>query len=265
MNESQDSPKPTAGSVQNVQNEDLISRKAAIDAFEDTTFTKNEILRRLLELPSAQPEPLVKESRTLVKDLVKEPCEDAVSREAVTDVIRHSDIFSTWYEMDDTDDIVAEVIDEARKQLVDDVNELPSVTPKCPECDDAVSREAAIDAALSAFSRGLLASPDIRKLPSVTPKPHWIPVSERLPENLEEVNVTWVNRDPEPYYDFIKDKPATASAVYYKGEWYWYSSVCGDILAEYGKNDTDKVDDAIEIIAWMSLPEPYRAERRTDD
>ena len=92
----------------------------------------------------------------------------------------------------------------------------------------------------------------------------WIPVSERLPENLEEVNVTWVNRDPEPYYDFIKDKPATASAVYYKGEWYWYSSVCGDILAEYGKNDTDKVDDAIEIIAWMPLPKPYRAERRTD-
>ena len=100
----------------------------------------------------------------------QEPCEDAVSREAVIDVIGHSDIFSTWYEMDDTDDIVAEVIDEARKQLVDDVNELPSVTPKCPECDDAVSREAAIDAALSAFSRGLLASPDIRKLPSVQPE-----------------------------------------------------------------------------------------------
>ena len=44
-------------------------------------------------------------------------------------------------------------------------------------CEDAVSREAAIDAALSAFSRGLLASPDIRKLPSVTPerkKGKWI-------------------------------------------------------------------------------------------
>lgn len=77
----------------------------------------------------------------------QETCEDCVSRKAVTDVIRHSEIFSTWYEMDDTDDIVEEVIDEARKQLVDDVNELPSVTPKCPECDDAVSREAAIDAA----------------------------------------------------------------------------------------------------------------------
>ena len=34
--------------------DDLISRKAAIDAFEDTTFTKNEIRRRLSELPSAE-------------------------------------------------------------------------------------------------------------------------------------------------------------------------------------------------------------------
>lgn len=35
---------------------DSISRQAAIDAFEDTTFTKNEIRRRLSELPPAQPE-----------------------------------------------------------------------------------------------------------------------------------------------------------------------------------------------------------------
>lgn len=35
---------------------DLISRQAAIDAFEDTTYTKNEIRRRITELPSAQPE-----------------------------------------------------------------------------------------------------------------------------------------------------------------------------------------------------------------
>ena len=33
---------------------DLISRQAAIDAFEDTTYTKNEIRRRITELPSAQ-------------------------------------------------------------------------------------------------------------------------------------------------------------------------------------------------------------------
>ena len=34
---------------------DLIYRHAAIDAFEDTTYTKNEIRRRITELPPAQP------------------------------------------------------------------------------------------------------------------------------------------------------------------------------------------------------------------
>ncbi len=34
---------------------DLISRKAAIYAFEDTTFTKNEIRRRLSEVPPTEP------------------------------------------------------------------------------------------------------------------------------------------------------------------------------------------------------------------
>jgi len=88
----------------------------------------------------------------------------------------------------------------------------------------------------------------------------WIPCSERLPEELEEINVTWVNHKPEPYYDFVKDKPFTGSAVYYKGNWYWYSSVCTDLLAERGENEIDKIDDAIEITAWMTLPEPYKGE-----
>ena len=39
--------------------DDLISRQVAMESFEDTTFTKNEILRRLSELPSAQPDIIV--------------------------------------------------------------------------------------------------------------------------------------------------------------------------------------------------------------
>ena len=102
----------------------------------------------------------------------------------------------------------------------------------------------------------------IRNLPSAQPEQQWIPCSERMPEDCEEVNVTCVNHDPEPYYDFTKDKPFTAPAVYYKEKWYWYSITCADFLAEYGENWYEKIDDGIEIIAWMPLPEPYTTRDR---
>lgn len=79
----------------------------------------------------------------------------------------------------------------------------------------------------------------------------WIPCSERLPEELEPVNVVWVNHNPEPYYGKIKDVPQKATAVYYREKWYWWSCVCEDLLAEYGTNETDQVDDAIEITHWL--------------
>ena len=88
----------------------------------------------------------------------------------------------------------------------------------------------------------------------------WIPVSERLPEDLEPVNITWVNHNPESYYEHIKDKPFTATGVYFNGQWYWWSTLCTDILAEYGHNHDDIIDDDIEIIAWRPLPEPYKEE-----
>jgi hypothetical protein len=101
----------------------------------------------------------------------------------------------------------------------------------------------------------------IEDMPSLTPQQtRWIPVSERLPEDLEPVNITWVNHEPEPYYHDIKDRNFAATGIYYRGQWYWYSTTCADYLGEYGSNEIDKVDDAVEIIAWMPLPEPYKAE-----
>ena len=95
---------------------------------------------------------------------------------------------------------------------------------------------------------------DIRK----GKKSKWIPVSERLPNDLEPVNITWINHEPKPYYKDIKDKPFTATGVYFNGQWYWWSTLCTDILAEYSHNFDDIIDTAIEVVAWQPLPESYK-------
>ena len=89
-------------------------------------------------------------------------------------------------------------------------------------------------------------------------KEEWIPVIERLPADLEPVNITWINHEPEPYYKDIKGKPFTATGVYFNGQWYWWSTLCTDILAEYSHNYDDIIDKAIEVIAWQPLPKPYK-------
>ena len=85
----------------------------------------------------------------------------------------------------------------------------------------------------------------------------WIPCSERPPEELEPVNVVWVNHNPAPYYRYMKDVPQKATAVYYREAWYWWSCVCEDLLAEYGVNETDQVDAAtltVSVAIQLELP-----------
>ena len=86
----------------------------------------------------------------------------------------------------------------------------------------------------------------------------WIPCSERLPEDIRPVLVTWKNNDPASYYQYIVGKHFIGTAHYHRGKWYWYSSVTEDLLAEYGKCDSEEFDEAIEAVAWMPLPEPWK-------
>lgn len=94
----------------------------------------------------------------------------------------------------------------------------------------------------------------------VEPVRHWIPCSERMPEEIVPVNVVWVNHFPPPYYNEFKNVPQKGTALYYDGDWYWFSSICEDMLAEYGRNEQDLVDEYIEITHWMPLPEPPKEE-----
>lgn len=89
----------------------------------------------------------------------------------------------------------------------------------------------------------------------------WIPCSERLPEDLAAVNITWTNHLPAGYYAHIKDVHFTDTGIFYKGRWYWWSARAEDMLAEYGNDELDEIDDGIEVLAWQYLPEPWEGER----
>ena len=86
----------------------------------------------------------------------------------------------------------------------------------------------------------------------------WIPCSERLPEEAYPVIVTWKNDDPVSYYQYILGKHYVGVAHYKNGKWYWYSSITEDVLMEYGRCESEEFDEAIRVLAWIPLPEPYK-------
>lgn len=132
---------------------------------------------------------------------------------------------------------------------------------------DLIKREDAIKALHKHFSSGfdkdrwwnsttvLFA---LNSVPSADRPQGWIPCSERLPEDIRPVLVTWKNNDPASYYQYIVGKHFIGTAHYHRGKWYWYSSVTEDLLAEYGKCETEEFDEAIEAVAWMPLPQPWK-------
>lgn len=92
----------------------------------------------------------------------------------------------------------------------------------------------------------------------------WIPVEKALPEDIRPVIVTWKNTAPASYYQYIVGKHFTGTACHKNGKWYWYSSTTEDMLAEYGRYDSEEFDEAIECIAWMPLPKPYEQKEKTE-
>ena len=83
---------------------------------------------------------------------------------------------------------------------------------------------------------------EVRKLLE-NPEPHWIPVTERLPETTDAVLTTYiVNGDRSRRY--------VEESSYYGNDESWSSP-----WDEYRITGT-----RIEVIAWMPLPEPAKLE-----
>ena len=109
--------------------------------------------------------------------------------------------------------------------------------------DDCISRQAAIEAVCKACNYDKedymnCTERDIcdymeafNQLPSAQPEPHWIPCSERLPENRRYVLVTY------EYEYGLNDWGIT-----------WF-----------GEREC-KWDSNRNVIAWMPLPEPYKGD-----
>ena len=86
----------------------------------------------------------------------------------------------------------------------------------------------------------------------------WISVKDRLPKDEEIVNITWVNRNPPPYYADIKDVPQVATGLVMDNQWYWFSCYSENISEFKHLADVDRMDKDIEVIAWTHLPTPYK-------
>ena len=78
-------------------------------------------------------------------------------------------------------------------------------------------------------------------------EPHWIPVTERLPEEYCECLVTYRTVDMQEFMEILEYEPSYEfdhEKGRFKGEWLF-------------PTDDERFTGA-EVIAWQPLPEPYK-------
>ena len=86
----------------------------------------------------------------------------------------------------------------------------------------------------------------------------WIRTEDEMPREMEIVNITWVNRNPPPYYAEMKNVPQVATGLMMNGKWYWFSCYSENISEHKYLADADRMDKDTEVIAWLPLPSPYK-------
>ena len=117
-------------------------------------------------------------------------------------------------------------------------------------CEDAISRADAVQVA-SGYCHPANIAKELAKLPPVTPKQRWIPVSERLPNDrdwylgiFKEPDTGWINPLP-----FICDYVGSETKATTKEHWILRGFTDRDERIDYYFN--------LECVAWMPLPKPY--------
>lgn len=123
---------------------------------------------------------------------------------------------------------------------------------------DLISRQAAIDV-LHGYFDGMLETDtvcpkDIYNLfaiiPSVQPEQHWIPCSERLPEECGEYRITWTTSASKNL--FIGDSEYEITS-----EW---DDERNDWVGKWLLDDYITAYPDVKVIAWKPLEEPYKEE-----
>ena len=125
---------------------------------------------------------------------------------------------------------------------------------------DLIERQKAIEALKDWYDGMIISSfrgieKVIKALPSAQPEPHWIPVSERLPDTrpVDEIGLfgekcgEFMLSDPVLGYVCGLDDDVSMAVVWYEDD---MDGVTGWTTAPDCMN--------VNVIAWMPLPEPYR-------
>ena len=92
---------------------------------------------------------------------------------------------------------------------------------------------------------------NLRNAPTVEPESHWIPCSERMPEEIDAGILKKLGTEKRSEYVLttveVKGERMTVTACTYDGAWDWNM--------KYAFPD-------FKVIAWMPLPEPYKEENK---
>lgn len=205
------------------------------------------ILLGLSDNPLVVSEYLLEALDLAIKALEQQPCEDCISKTELLARIDAERKHLLDIKMDGAEHIV---VHHARRIIED----MPSVTPsynsvntELKSCNDCISRQEIIDEidryiekAQSTGTKDDFISFEeliVKQLPSVTSKARWIPCSERLPEEEEEIVLITIDSRyyPRPYVDMGFYKVETK-------KWYWIN--------------TEGINPSIKVIGWMPLPTP---------